>query len=90
LIAKNLRGYESAEPETRYKEFVQGWGGIYDYEDKIIGCLSKKRSTGSLINAPFLGGCFCRWWEIHLMVREKIGVCLDVKHYNNYDCENPC
>jgi CRISPR-associated protein Cmr6 len=24
------------------------------------------------------------------MVREKIGVCLDVKHYSNYDCENPC
>ena len=22
------------------------------------------------------------------MVREKIGVCLDVKHYSNYDCEN--
>jgi hypothetical protein len=56
LMAKNLRGYESAEPETLYKEFVQGWGRIYDYEDKIIVCLSKKRSTGSLINAPFLDG----------------------------------
>jgi hypothetical protein len=44
---------ESAEPETLYKEFVQGWGRIYNYEEKIIVCLSKKRSTGSLINAPF-------------------------------------
>lgn len=56
LMARNLRGYESAEPETLYKEFVQGWGRIYNYEDKIIVCLSKKRSTGSLINAPFLDG----------------------------------
>lgn len=56
LMAKNLRGYESAEPETLYKEFVQGWGRIYDYEDKIIVCLTKKRSTGSLINVPFLDG----------------------------------
>jgi len=66
LMAKNLRGYESAEPETLYKEFVQGWGRIYDYEDKIIVCLSKKRSTGSLINAPFLegfvdGGKYISW-----------------------------
>jgi hypothetical protein len=56
LMAMNLRGYESAEPETLYKEFVQGWGRIYNYKDKIIVCLSKKRSTGCLINAPFLDG----------------------------------
>jgi hypothetical protein len=66
LMAKNLRGYENAEPETLYKEFVQGWGRIYEYEDKIIVCLSKKRSTGSLINAPFLegfvdGGKYISW-----------------------------
>jgi len=24
------------------KEFVQGWGRIYNYEDKIIVCLSKR------------------------------------------------
>ncbi|MCW3134291.1 MAG: hypothetical protein N2V78_08205 [Methanophagales archaeon] len=70
--------YESAEPETRYKEFVQGWGRIYNYESRIIVCLSKKRSTGCLINAPFfgwLGG----WRKICLLVRESIGVRLDVK-----------
>jgi|GEM_PF-1063205 len=56
VMARNLRGYENAEPETLYKEFVQGWGRIYNYKDKIIVCLSKKRSTGCLINAPFLDG----------------------------------
>jgi hypothetical protein len=66
LTAKNLRGYENAEPETLYKEFVLGWGRIYNHEDKIIVCLSKKRSTGSLINAPFLegfvdGGKYISW-----------------------------
>ena len=56
VMARNLRGYENAEAETLYKEFVQGWGRIYNYKDKIIVCLSKKRSTGCLINAPFLDG----------------------------------
>jgi hypothetical protein len=56
VMAMNLRGYENAEPETLYKEFVQGWGRIYNYEDKIIVCLSKKRSTGCLIKAPFFDG----------------------------------
>lgn len=55
-MARNLRGYESAEPETLYKEFVQGRGRIYNYEEKIIVCPSKRRSTGCLINAPFLDG----------------------------------
>ena len=56
VMAMNLRGYENAEPETLYKEFVHGWGRIYNYEDKIVVCLSKKRSTGCLINAAFLDG----------------------------------
>jgi len=56
VMARNLRGYENAEAETLYKKFVQGWGRIYNCEDKIIVCLSKKRSTWCLINAPFLDG----------------------------------
>jgi len=56
LMAKNLRGYENSEPETLYKEFIQGWGRIYNYKDKIIVYLSKKRATGCLMNAQFLDG----------------------------------
>ena len=37
-------------------KFFNGWGRIYNYEDKIVVCLSKKRSTGCLINAAFLDG----------------------------------
>jgi hypothetical protein len=56
LMAKNLRGYENSGPETLYKEFVQGWGRIYNYKDKIIVCLSKKRATDCLMNAQLLDG----------------------------------
>ncbi|MGP8329583.1 MAG: transposase [Methanosarcinaceae archaeon] len=56
LMAKNLRGYENSDPDTLYNKFVQGWGRIYNYEDKIIVCLNKKRATGCLINAKFLDG----------------------------------
>ena len=34
LMVKNLRGYESAEPETLYKEFVQGWAGYMTMKTK--------------------------------------------------------
>lgn len=66
LMAKNLRGYENSEPETLYKEFIQGWGRIYNYKDKIIVCLSKKRATGCLMNAQCLdgwvdGGKYINW-----------------------------
>ena len=56
LMAKNLRGYENIDPGTLYKEFIQGWGRIYNYDDKIVVCLNKKRATGCLINAAFLDG----------------------------------
>ena len=49
LMAKNLRGYESAEPEMLYKEFVHGWGRIYNYEDKIIGG-SKQKEVHRLLD----------------------------------------
>jgi len=38
------------------QEFIQGWGRIYNYKDKIIVCLSKKRAMGCLMNAQFLDG----------------------------------
>jgi len=49
-MAKNLQGYENSEPETLYKEFIQGWGRIYNHNEKIIVCLSKKRAMGCLMN----------------------------------------
>lgn len=54
LMARNLRSYENSDTETLNKEFVQGWGRVYNYEYKIIVCLNKKRATGCLINAQLL------------------------------------
>ena len=88
LIVKNLRGYGNSEPETLYREFIQGWGRIYNYKDKITVCLSKKRATGCLMNAQFLDGWMVgnilNGWEKN---RSLFG---SERYYGNYDCENPC
>ena len=51
---------------------------------------SFRTEKAGYINAPFLDGFLDGGKYISGFGKKLEFVCFDVKHYSNYDCENPC